>query len=252
MSKKQNSSGWPGIPSMGTADFANPLMNNPLASSLSGGFDFVKNLWGGLPASIPGFVVPTVDLEELDKRITDLKAVESWLALNANMLRATIQSLEVQRNTIATLKSFGAGFSGTPGELLGRLGKASAASAPGGYANWPNPGSAAKSAPKSAPAAVSPAAAPPAAPRNTKTSRAKSTPAPADPPAVGLTPASWLGYLQDQFNQVAQAAIAGKATPASSAAATPGGATKGATKGTAKSLRASRASPKRVGSKTPP
>ena len=43
--------------------------------------------------------------DELDKRITDLKAVESWLNLNLSMLRTSIQAMEVQRGTIAALKS---------------------------------------------------------------------------------------------------------------------------------------------------
>ena len=69
--------------------------------------EFMKNIWGQMPSGVPGFVVPTIDLEELDKRIADLKAVEGWLELNANMLKATIQGLEVQRNTVAALQVMG-------------------------------------------------------------------------------------------------------------------------------------------------
>ena len=75
-----------------------PLMNDTL--------DFVKNLWGSM--SVPGITAPTLSVEELDKKINDLKAVESWLNLNMSMLRGSIQALEVQRDTIATLKSVGA------------------------------------------------------------------------------------------------------------------------------------------------
>jgi hypothetical protein len=73
--------------------------------SVTDGFDFVKKIWGSLP--IPSVMNPTTDLAELDKRISDLKAVEQWLNVNLSMLRATIQGLEVQRGTIATIKSFG-------------------------------------------------------------------------------------------------------------------------------------------------
>jgi hypothetical protein len=76
--------------------------------------DFVKNLWGsmhipgaGLPG-MPGMATPPMSTDDLDKRIADLKAVESWLNLNLTMLRGTIQALEVQRGTLATLKSMGA------------------------------------------------------------------------------------------------------------------------------------------------
>ena len=69
--------------------------------SVTDGFDFVKKIWGSLP--IPSVMNPTTDLDELDKRISDLKAVEQWLNVNLSMLRATIQGLEVQRGTIATI-----------------------------------------------------------------------------------------------------------------------------------------------------
>lgn len=68
--------------------------------------EFVKTLWGGM--GVPGMspaATPALSLDELDKRITDLKAVESWLNLNLTMLRTSIQALEVQRGTIAALKS---------------------------------------------------------------------------------------------------------------------------------------------------
>ncbi|KQQ86563.1 PhaM family polyhydroxyalkanoate granule multifunctional regulatory protein [Massilia sp. Leaf139] len=73
--------------------------------------EFVKNLWGGM--GVPGMAAmntgglgkPALSTDELDKRITDLKAVESWLNLNLSMLRTSIQALEVQRGTLAALKS---------------------------------------------------------------------------------------------------------------------------------------------------
>ena len=73
--------------------------------SVTDGFDFLNKIWSSLP--IPSVMSPTTDLDELDKRISDLKAVEQWLNVNLGMLRATIQGLELQRGAIATLKSFG-------------------------------------------------------------------------------------------------------------------------------------------------
>ena len=86
--------------------------NNPFANSLAGGFDFMKNFWSNTPSMVPGLALPTVDLVELDKRIKDLKAVETWLTINSNMLRTTIQTLEVQRNTVATIQALSASFTG--------------------------------------------------------------------------------------------------------------------------------------------
>jgi hypothetical protein len=53
-------------------------------------------------------MAPLTNVEELDKRITDMRAVEQWLKLNLNMLQSAIQALEVQRATLATLRAFGA------------------------------------------------------------------------------------------------------------------------------------------------
>ena len=90
------------------------------------GFDFLKNLangastgGAGAPAAkaglpgmpgipgIPGissWVAPTLSVEEVDKRIQELKAVQFWLDQNLHALKATIQALEVQRMTLSTLQ----------------------------------------------------------------------------------------------------------------------------------------------------
>ena len=71
------------------------------------GFDFLQNLAKnsavGVPA-MPGWVAPTVSEEELEKRIEELKAVQFWLDQNSRALTATVQALEVQKMTLATLK----------------------------------------------------------------------------------------------------------------------------------------------------
>ena len=86
------------------------MPNIPGAAAMTDTLDFEKNLWGsmGVPGmSLPSLATPTLSVDELDKKINDLKAVESWLNLNTAMLRSSIQALEVQRNTIATLKTMG-------------------------------------------------------------------------------------------------------------------------------------------------
>uniref|UniRef100_B1XSF8 Conserved hypothetical membrane associated protein n=1 Tax=Polynucleobacter necessarius subsp. necessarius (strain STIR1) TaxID=452638 RepID=B1XSF8_POLNS len=54
-----------------------------------------------------GAAFPGLDVDELEKRIKDLKSVENWLNLNLNILKSTIQELEVQHATMMALKSFG-------------------------------------------------------------------------------------------------------------------------------------------------
>ncbi len=78
------------------------------------GFDFLQNLAtqaaGTAAERIPqlpnlgNWVAPTLNVEELDKRISELKSVQFWLDQNATALKATIQALEVQKMTLATLK----------------------------------------------------------------------------------------------------------------------------------------------------
>ena len=78
------------------------------------GFDFLQNLGQaanpgakGSPQGMPNmasWVAPTMSVEELDKRIQELKTVQFWLEQNTNALKATIQALEVQKMTLSTLQ----------------------------------------------------------------------------------------------------------------------------------------------------
>ena len=74
------------------------------------GFDFLQTIAKGASSSIPqmpnlgNWVAPTLNVEELDKRIEELKNVHFWLEQNSRALAATIQALEVQKMTLATLK----------------------------------------------------------------------------------------------------------------------------------------------------
>jgi hypothetical protein len=142
--------------------------------------ELVKRAWSGL--NIPGTLVPTVDVEELDKRIADLKAVEQWLNLNLSLLRGTIQGLEIQRGTLAAVKAFGASMGG-----MGMPGTAQAQAA----------------RPRPAPAA--PAAAAPTPPPEPPPAPAAAVP----PMIAGITPGAWWNLLQQNFNQVAEAAMSG-------------------------------------------
>ena len=72
-----------------------------MSTTPSDPMEFLKSLWGNSGMPLPGLVTPTMDTNELDKRITDLKAVEGWLKTNLGMLQMTIQGLEVQRATLS-------------------------------------------------------------------------------------------------------------------------------------------------------
>lgn len=111
------------------------------------GFDFLQNLAQGAAAGMPAmpalseWVAPTMSVEEIDKRIQEFKTVQFWLEQNARALAATVQALEVQRMTLATLKDMNmavgdmaAAMGGpqAPGQQpAGARAKAQAATAPG-------------------------------------------------------------------------------------------------------------------------
>lgn len=67
--------------------------------------EFLKGMWGSMGFAVPGMVTPTMDVNEIDKRITDLKTVEGWLRMNLNMLQMSIQGLEMQRATLAAMQA---------------------------------------------------------------------------------------------------------------------------------------------------
>lgn len=69
--------------------------------------NFMKNMWGGMGFSLPGMVAPTFDVEEIEKRVKDMKAVEGWLKMNLSMLQMTIQGLEMQCATLNAVRTMG-------------------------------------------------------------------------------------------------------------------------------------------------
>jgi hypothetical protein len=82
--------------------------DTPGANAMGDTLAFVKQLWGSM--KIPGMAMPSLSPEDIDKQIADLKAVESWLQVNMNMLRGSIQALEVQSATLTALRSVGESF----------------------------------------------------------------------------------------------------------------------------------------------
>jgi hypothetical protein len=157
------------------------------------GFDFLKNLQSQGAATGMGpssWVAPTLDPQELDKRIQELKAVQFWLNQNTQAIAATIQALEVQRMTLKTLQDMNLSM----GDLAQSL-KAKPSA-------WPTSASAFSASPDAASASATP---PPAkkasAPRAAaKGAKANSTPA----SGSAVDPMQWWGALTQQFQHIAQ------------------------------------------------
>ncbi|MDQ4627497.1 PhaM family polyhydroxyalkanoate granule multifunctional regulatory protein [Janthinobacterium lividum] len=184
---------------------ANPQMPQiPGAAVVTDTLDFVKNLWGSMSVpgmGVPGITAPTMSVEELDKKINDLKAVEAWLNLNTSMLRGSIQALEVQRGTIATLKSMGASLAAAITQP-GASEKTVFESVPYASAFFQ----------QAAPAAPEPKPAPAPAPAPEPAAAA-----PGDAGSQLANPSAWWNLLQDQFKQAVSTAMSPDAASAAAA-----------------------------------
>ena len=184
------------------------------------GFDFLKNLTPGASgtAAAPGWVAPTLDPEELDKRIQELKTVQFWLEQNAKAVGATIQALEVQRMTLATLKGMNMSFNDLAESLKVKPMQdfeddASPAKASPFQFNtsFEQPAAKAKSASKPRKAAAK------KKPAGTGQSSAAQS-------AAAVDPAHWWGALTDQFQHIAHKAMTDMAHTAQQHAGAPGAA----------------------------
>jgi hypothetical protein len=154
------------------------------------GFDFlqglVKNAGSALP-SIGQWVAPTLNPEELEKRIEELRTVQFWLEQNARMLGATIQALEVQRMTLSTLKTMNVQMTDLRDSLKLKTPDA---------------------------AEPSPAASAPPAKSARRGKGGGATAAAVGAPAGVVDPMQWWGALTKQFTQLAATAMKDSATDA--------------------------------------
>lgn len=188
-------------------------MTTPDFAGMVPGFDFLQNLLKSAGSSLPGigqWIAPTLDAEEVDKRIQELRTVQFWLEQNARMLAATIQALEVQRMTLATLRTMN-----VPMHELRESMKID----PGAFASRPpRPAAGPASAPAAAPAPA-PAPAPMRDPAETAPTAgaaeadadASATASPPAGAATGAPPAAdplqWWGALTRQFTELATKAM---------------------------------------------
>ncbi|KWH09086.1 alginate biosynthesis protein AlgP [Burkholderia territorii] len=170
-----------------------------------GGMASFPGAASGLPPSLSSMsdmMAPLTSVEELDKRITDLRAVEQWLKLNLGMLQSAIQALEVQRATLATLRAFGA-FAQSSMSAAEDAAVAAAQAA-------------------SAPRADVPRADAPQAPDAAAAAAADAPPA-GDAAQQAFDPAGWWNLLQAQFNQLASLAMAQPGAQPDASGAAPSG-----------------------------
>ncbi|MGS5085076.1 PhaM family polyhydroxyalkanoate granule multifunctional regulatory protein [Hydrogenophaga sp. A37] len=203
------------------------------------GFEFLQNLAGqaaggmaeGLGKSVPqmpnlgNWVAPTFNVEDLEKRIDELKAVQFWLDQNAKALAATIQALEVQKMTLATLKTMNFSLGDVANSLklkateamAGFAGVTPAPAAPKGFAGLeipprtygaraPEPE--AEDVEEDAEDVEDEAPEEAAAPEPVKKSRKAAAQGESSALAGGvIDPMQWWGALSQQFQQIATTAM---------------------------------------------
>ncbi len=211
------------------------MSDTPSFAKLVPGFDFLQGLVKNAGAALPSmgqWVAPTLNPEELQKRIDELKTVQFWLEQNAKMLGTTIQAMEVQRMTLSTLKtmnvqmtdlrdamkiapvaSVGSAASAAAGSVAQSFGAdalmQAAKNAMGGLgamgkAAAPSPAPAVEPAPEPEPAP---------APAPAKAAKPKAEPEPVAASGV-VDPMQWWGALTKQFTQLAASAMKDTATDA--------------------------------------
>ena len=175
--------------------------------------EFVRKTWGQL--NLPTAFAPTMDLGEIDKRITDLKAVEQWLVVNLSMLRTTIQAVEMQRSAIATMQAFGQAMTApaqastsTPAAATGRS-QPEPSREPASAPTWPQMFAGTVASDLRDPMDSGGLFAPPVPPSAVRPEAGASAPPPEGPPGPMLDPTAWWNLLQQQFTQVAGQALAG-------------------------------------------
>jgi len=70
-------------------------------------FEFMQKAWNPMSFPLPGMMTPTVDAEEIKKKIADLKAVEIWLTMNTGLVQMTVKALEMQLSALDSLQATG-------------------------------------------------------------------------------------------------------------------------------------------------
>ncbi len=70
-------------------------------------FEFMQKMWNPLNFPLPGMFTPTANLDDIQKKITEMKTVESWLTMNVGFVQMTIKTLEMQKAALESLAAAG-------------------------------------------------------------------------------------------------------------------------------------------------
>jgi hypothetical protein len=192
--------GFPGFPPAEMLDKMWDMMRlTPFGAAFPGMHPGTAQGIGSPLAAMSDMMTPLMSVEELDKRIVDMRAVEQWLKLNLNMLQSAIQGLEVQRATLATLRAFGAFAQASM--MQPAHGEASESSTSPSSSAW-----GARLAERPAPEEAA------------SEKAGEQEGAEAGAAAAPFDPSTWWNLLQSQFNQLATFAMSAPGASESGAA----------------------------------
>ena len=66
-------------------------------------FEFFQKMWNPTSFPLPGMFTPTMNVEDIEKKIAELQSVENWLKMNLTFLQMTIKTLEMQKAALESL-----------------------------------------------------------------------------------------------------------------------------------------------------
>ena len=70
-------------------------------------FEFMQKMWNPASFPMPGMITPTVNVEEIEKKIAELKAVENWLVMSTGFVQMTVKTLQMQAQALESLRAAG-------------------------------------------------------------------------------------------------------------------------------------------------
>jgi hypothetical protein len=67
--------------------------------------EFMQKMWNPMSFPMPGMGMPTASVGEVERKISELKAVETWLTMQVGLLQMTIKTLEMQKSALETINA---------------------------------------------------------------------------------------------------------------------------------------------------
>jgi hypothetical protein len=86
---------------------ANPAALNPFANAMPNASGFTNPFAGFQPGSPldPQAMMKAIDPEEIDRRINEMRAVETWLKFSLSTLEMSIKTMQMQRDAYASFRT---------------------------------------------------------------------------------------------------------------------------------------------------